>query len=95
MVKNHVQVSFIELIETIGVIHHEEQIMSETFPFYPTYCEGNTIFLNIIRKGEVDPSLPLTPYKIVEVHHLLRLIEPRYETGTAIPSMVVYLRKIE
>lgn len=98
MVKNLVQVSFIQLIDTTGEKHHEERILGETFPFYPNYKEGETLFLRIIKKGQVDQPLPLTQFKIVGVHHSLMHIlknDRMYEVGTTSASIEVYLRKID
>jgi hypothetical protein len=97
MVKHNVQVSFIQLIETTGEKHHEERIFGETFPSYPSYREGDKLYLRIIQKGEIDPPLKLTGFEIVEIHH--SLTSKKSGSGTfadvnTTAGMDVYLRKL-
>jgi hypothetical protein len=98
MVYHNIQVSFIQLIETTGDKHHEECIFEETFPTYPSYREGDKLFLRIVKQGEIDPPLKLTAYEIVGVHH--NLTSKKHGTGrfaivTSTVGMDVYLRKID
>lgn len=98
MVKPNIQVSFIELIETQGEKHHEERIMGETFQSYPSFREGDVMHLTILEQGELKPSLRLTAYRIIEVHHSLRAKKMGKETFADFISnagMEVYLRKID
>jgi hypothetical protein len=98
MVNHNIQVSFILLIETTGDKHHEERIFGETFPTYPSYREGDKLYLRMIQKGEIDSPLKLTGFEIVGIHHLLS--SKKHGTGrfaivTSTVGMDVYLRKID
>lgn len=98
MVKQNVQVSFIELVKTTTDEHHEERVMGETFPYYPPYKEGETLFIRSTQKGEIDPLIPLTHYIIIEVHHSLHANKKgneRFAETVTTASMDVYIRKVD
>lgn len=96
MVNHNVEISFIELINSTFDEHKEEQIMKDTFPYYPLYKEGETLFIK--STNEINPSVPLITYTIVGVYHSLLIhkedsrISPKTITTA---SMVVYLRKVD
>ena len=98
MVRQNIHVSFIELIETKGEKHHEERIMGETYPSYPSFREGDVMHLTLLEQGELNPSLRLTAYRIIEVHHSLRTKKKSKDTFAEVisnPGMEVYLRKLD
>ena len=96
MVKQSVMVSFIERMVNIDDEQIEKEILSESFPFYPSYNEGETIFIKSTEKGVIDPLIPLTRYRIIEVHHSITLHKKRtgeFEETVGSTSLEIYLRK--
>jgi hypothetical protein len=94
---NGVHISIVELVETTEDKHHQEQIMSEDFPFYPSYKEGETLFLRTTVKGKPDENKSLTQYVIVYVHHSIHQhISPTssFAKCTSFINVEVYIRKV-
>lgn len=98
MIQKNIRVAFIELVETTEFKHEEEQIFGETYPFYPTYKAGDTLFIEITERGKINPPLKLTQYRIIDVHHVLsarRVDQSKYADVDTFAKLTVYLRKLE
>lgn len=93
-----VNVSIIELIKTTEDEHHQEKIMGEDYPFYPTYKAGEILFLRTTVKGVPDKNKSLTQYRIVDIHHS---IHQHFNSGSTLAPVItfvnleVYVRKID
>lgn len=98
MVDREVSVDFIELLNTVGNEHHEVRLMGETFPYYPPYKEGDTLFIQYTQKGLLNDPIKHTQFKIVDVHHSLNTHKKGWQIYADVNThivLTVYLRKVD
>jgi hypothetical protein len=99
MVSNSaVHVHFIELVKTTDTEHVENKILSDLYPFYPSYKDGEQVFLHIIDEDKIDGGLKLTPFRVVDVVHSVRQSQKKYPKSNLYVTYLtldVYLRKLD
>lgn len=90
-----VHISVIQLLKTEGTEHEQERIFGADLDVYPSYKEGDTLFLRHQTPYlEVD-KLRLTQFVVVDVHHSLSQVSKTLLTGKTHISMEVYVRKVD
>lgn len=90
-----VHLSVIQLINTEGTEHEEERIFGADLDVYPSYKEGDTLFLRHLTPYLNEDKLRLTQFVVVDVHHSLSQVSKTLLSGKTQVSMEVYVRIID
>ena len=95
VVNGSVRVTIIEQVELTESKHEEKNLMSEDFPFYPSYKPDEIIFVKVKIKEELGESTK--EYKVIDIRHSIHQIlipgKPYHKEFTY-PRLDVYVRKV-